>query len=93
MQGRESNTREVGDMRERLERRLQGLQAEFERGQQTLEELETQAASVRQTLLRIDGAIQVLRETLDEDSQQQNGSASSAEETANEAGKAFETTR
>ena len=49
-------------MRERLERRLQELKDEFGKGQQTLEGLEAQAAEVRQTLLRISGAIQVLEE-------------------------------
>jgi uncharacterized coiled-coil protein SlyX len=50
------------EMRERLERRLQELKDEFGKGQQTLEGLEAQAAEVRQTLLRISGAIQVLEE-------------------------------
>lgn len=80
-------------MRERLEGRLQELQAEFGKGQQTLEELETQAATVRQTLLRIDGAIQVLKEALDEDSRQQNGSEPSAPVAADATRKAFETAR
>jgi uncharacterized protein (DUF3084 family) len=51
-------------MRERLEQRLAELRADFERGQQTLDQLETQATTVRQTLLRISGAIQVLEEEL-----------------------------
>ncbi len=51
-------------MRERLEKRLQELKAEFGKGEQTLKELEEQAAAVRQTLLRISGAIQVLEEEL-----------------------------
>ena len=53
-------------MRERLEQRLAELRAEFESGQQTLDQLETQATTVRQTLLRISGAIQVLEEELGE---------------------------
>ena len=62
-------------MRERLEQRLAELRAEFERGQQTLDELETQATTVRQTLLRISGAIQVLEEELGDKGQpQENGS-------------------
>jgi hypothetical protein len=52
-------------MQEQLKQRLQELRAEFEKGEQTLQELETQAATVRQTLLRISGAIQVLEEVLD----------------------------
>jgi prefoldin subunit 5 len=51
-------------MRERLEKRLTELKAEFESGQRQLEALENQAGALRQTLLRISGAIQVLEETL-----------------------------
>jgi len=53
-------------MRERLEKRLQELKAEFGKGEQTLKQLEEQVAAVRQTLLRISGAIQVLEEELGE---------------------------
>ena len=53
-------------MRERLQQRLAELRSEFESGQQTLDQLETQATTVRQTLLRISGAIQVLEEELGE---------------------------
>jgi uncharacterized coiled-coil protein SlyX len=51
-------------MRERLEERLKELKTEFGNGERTLQELEEQAATVRQTLLRISGAIQVLEEEL-----------------------------
>jgi uncharacterized coiled-coil protein SlyX len=51
-------------MRERLEQRLQELKTEFGKGEQTLQGLEEQVAAVRQTLLRISGAIQVLEEEL-----------------------------
>ncbi len=51
-------------MREQLERRVGELKAEQEKGQQVLAELEAQQAEVRQTLLRISGAIQVLEELL-----------------------------
>lgn len=54
-------------METRLRRRLGELRAEYEKGRQTLEELEGQAASVRATLLRIAGAVQVLQEELGED--------------------------
>jgi len=50
----------------KLRRRLEELRAEYDKGQQTLHELETQAANVRATLLRISGAIQVLQEALGE---------------------------
>jgi hypothetical protein len=51
-------------METRLRQRLEGLRAEYEKGQKTLEDLEGQAAGVRATLLRISGAIQVLQEEL-----------------------------
>ncbi|WP_017718385.1 hypothetical protein [Kamptonema formosum] len=51
-------------MKEQLEQRLQSLKSEYEAGQKMLSDLEAQQASVRQTLLRISGAIQVLEEEL-----------------------------
>lgn len=51
-------------MRDQLETRLNQLKQEFEAGQSKLQELETQQASVTQTMLRISGAIQVLEEML-----------------------------
>ena len=51
-------------MRQQLEQRLKQLKAEFEAGQKMLAELEAKEADVRQTLLRISGAIQVLEEML-----------------------------
>ncbi len=51
-------------MKEKLEQRLQTLKSEFESGQKVLAELEVKQASVRETLLRISGAIQVLEELL-----------------------------
>jgi len=66
-------------MRERLEQRLAELRTDFERGQQTLDQLETQATTVRQTLLRISGAIQVLEEELN-DTTRENSSELSVEE-------------
>jgi predicted nuclease with TOPRIM domain len=51
-------------MKDRLKTRLQELKAEYEKGKATLEELEAKAASVRSTMLRISGAIQVLEEEL-----------------------------
>jgi hypothetical protein len=68
-------------MRERLEQRLAELRVDFERGQQTLDQLETQATTVRQTLLRISGAIQVLEEELGDTGQpNENSSELSVEE-------------
>lgn len=51
-------------MREQIQERLDELKKEFETGQQRLAEMENQAAQLRQTLLRISGAIQVLEEML-----------------------------
>jgi predicted nuclease with TOPRIM domain len=51
-------------VQEQLKRRLEGLKKEFETGQARLRELETEQTYVRETLLRISGAIQVLEETL-----------------------------
>jgi len=51
-------------MREQLERRVSELKAEQQKGQQMLAELESKQAELRQTLLRISGAIQVLEELL-----------------------------
>jgi septal ring factor EnvC (AmiA/AmiB activator) len=51
-------------MREQLEQRLKQLKAEFKAGQKMLAELEAKQANVRETLVRISGAIQVLEEEL-----------------------------
>src|SRR5688572_12691469 len=54
-------------MREKLEERLSSLRREFEAGQRRLQELEAQAAELRQTLLRIDGAMRLLISLLQEE--------------------------
>ena len=51
-------------MREKLEERLKSLKAELEAGERMLADLETKRSSLRETLLRISGAIQVLEEEL-----------------------------
>ncbi len=53
-------------MQEQLEYRLSALKQEFEAGQARLREIETQETRLRETLLRISGAIQVLEELLAE---------------------------
>jgi len=54
-------------MKNRLERRLQELRVEFDSGQKVAAELEAKQANIRNTLLRISGAIQVLEELLKEE--------------------------
>ncbi|HKP87310.1 MAG TPA: hypothetical protein VJZ26_14495 [Blastocatellia bacterium] len=51
-------------MQEQLRKRLDELKSEFNKGQTQLQDLETQAATLRQMLLRLSGAIQVLEEEL-----------------------------
>ena len=51
-------------MREQLEKRIKGLQAEFESGQRMLSEMDAKQAKLRESMLRISGAIQVLQEEL-----------------------------
>ncbi|MBE9158173.1 hypothetical protein IQ265_15250 [Nodosilinea sp. LEGE 06152] len=65
-------------MRERLQQRLQSLKAEHESGQKVLAELEAKQANVRDTLLRISGAIQVLEEMLTQGEAAVSGQASEA---------------
>lgn len=51
-------------MREQLEQRLTALRSEYEKGLSQLRQLESQSTSLRETLLRISGAILVLEELL-----------------------------
>lgn len=53
-------------MKEQLQQRLQALKTEYEAGQKMFADLERQQANLRDTLLRISGAIQILEETLAE---------------------------
>ncbi len=62
-------------MKAQLEQRLQQLRQEFESGQRMLADYEAKQAELRQTLLRISGAIQVLEEEL----AQANGRPAEAE--------------
>ena len=52
-------------MREQLEARLTELEQEYQIGEQQLREVDLQQARLRETLLRISGAIQVLHELLE----------------------------
>jgi len=51
-------------MRTHIQTRLEELKKEFESGQARLRELDNQQALLRETMLRISGAIQVLNEVL-----------------------------
>jgi predicted nuclease with TOPRIM domain len=51
-------------MKEQLQQRIQSLKTEYEAGQKMLADLEAKQAKLRDTLLRINGAIQVLEEIL-----------------------------
>ena len=55
----------MNDLRTKLIERLADLQRETELGEERLHALENERIVLRQTLLRIDGATQVLRELLD----------------------------
>ncbi|HEX7482493.1 MAG TPA: hypothetical protein VF350_03405 [Candidatus Bathyarchaeia archaeon] len=55
-------------MKQQLEQRLKELRAEFAAGQKALAELENKHMSLRNTLLRIKSAIQVLEEELSKES-------------------------
>lgn len=54
-------------MRERITQRIAELKKEFEAGQARLSAIDREAAQLRETMLRIAGAIQVLEETLASD--------------------------
>ncbi len=66
-------------MKERLEQRLRELRTEFESGQKALADLEMKQVNLRNTLLRISGAIQVLKEELVKESQTESVSTSQLE--------------
>ena len=51
-------------MKQQLEERLAALRAEFESGQKMLADLEHRTTVLRETMLRISGAMQVLEEEL-----------------------------
>lgn len=53
-------------MRERLEKRLAELEKEMATGQEQLQQLDEQRSALEKTLLRISGAIQVLKEELEQ---------------------------
>jgi predicted nuclease with TOPRIM domain len=62
-------------MHERIQTRLEELRKEFETGQAELDKLKKQRTYLRETLLRISGALQVLEELLakEQSMEQPNG--------------------
>jgi predicted nuclease with TOPRIM domain len=71
-------------MREQIQSRLEVLRKEFETGQAELEKAEKQLAYLRETVLRISGAVQVLEELLAEEHsmEQRNGTDPANRESA-----------
>ena len=61
-------------MNDKLQQRLKALQNEYEAGQKMLAELDAKRQNLTTTLLRIEGAMQVLQEMM-----QQEGGTSTAE--------------
>ncbi len=53
-------------MKNQIAERLKALQAEYDAGQKMVAELDARRASLTTTLLRIEGAIQVLKEMASE---------------------------
>jgi uncharacterized coiled-coil protein SlyX len=53
-------------MKESLEKRLADLEQEYQAGQKMLAELDEKRQNLTSTMLRIQGAMQVLRELLDQ---------------------------
>lgn len=66
-------------MKEKLQKRLAELKQEYESGQKMMTELETKQSNLRDTLLRISGAIQILEEELSEDTEDEMESTSETE--------------
>jgi predicted nuclease with TOPRIM domain len=64
-------------MREQLQERFEALKKEYEIGQSRLKELEAESTYIRETMLRISGAIQVLQELLDGEKRQEQEPAES----------------
>jgi predicted nuclease with TOPRIM domain len=59
-------------MKKQIKERLEQLKAEYESGQKMLADLETQGLNLRNTMLRISGAIQVLEEVLAKTEEEEN---------------------
>ncbi|MFB2971844.1 hypothetical protein ACE1CD_23015 [Aerosakkonema sp. BLCC-F183] len=60
-------------MKDQLKQRLRALKTEFEAGQKLNAEYEEKQHNLRETLLRISGAIQILEEVIAEADSEENG--------------------
>jgi len=56
-------------MKEKLEKRLAELKVEFESGKKVMAEYDAKQADLRDTLLRISGAIQILEEEISKENE------------------------
>jgi hypothetical protein len=63
-------------MNDKLGERLKSLQAEYEAGQKMLADLDAKRQNLSATLLRIEGAIQVLREMIESEGGSAGGAPS-----------------
>jgi prefoldin subunit 5 len=63
-------------VQDQITARLDELKQEYSRGQTRLQELEIQMAALRETMLRISGAIQVLEELQSQAEGESGGDAS-----------------
>lgn len=66
-------------MKSKLEQRLKELQQEFDAGQKMMADLEAKQANLRDTLLRLSGAIQVLQEELANESEPVDGASATSQ--------------
>jgi septal ring factor EnvC (AmiA/AmiB activator) len=71
-------TMEAMTVREQVQSRMRELQREYDRGEQQLRELVQQETALRETLLRISGALQVLRELIAAENGENAGSQEAA---------------
>jgi hypothetical protein len=66
---------EVLKMNEQIKARVNELRTELESGQKVMEELEVKRTNITYTLLRINGAIQILEELLQKENSTQSPEA------------------
>lgn len=75
-------------MQEHIQARLEDLTKELETGQAELQKVEMQRTYLRETMLRIEGAIHALRELLAEEGPAGQNGATSGEQPPAQAGEA-----